>query len=220
MKTPRYLNFWLFVAALVVVGGVVGSILGAARGVLLGFDAGALVYVATTLWRLSGSDAGDMRARAKANDPDHHVLLLVALMIVCVVLVAVWVELTGAGGSKGLSVAISGATLLIAWVFSNLLFALHYAHLFYIPGDDSDAPGRGDGEDQDSGGLDFPGDEMPDYGDFAYFSFVLGMTFQVSDVSITSKRIRRLALYHSIAAFLFDIIVVALSVSLIGDLLK
>lgn len=220
MKRPRYLNFKLFVAILLAAGAAAGAWLGAARGVLVGFDAGALVYIALTLWTMRGSDTGDMRARAKANDPDQYVLLLVALLIVCVVLVAVWLELTGNGGGKGESVAIAGATLLISWVFSNMLFAVHYAHLFYSPSDDQNAPDRGGGEAGDRGGLDFPGDELPDYGDFAYYAFVLGMTFQVSDVSITSKRIRRLSLYHSIAAFLFDIIVVALSVSLIGDLLK
>jgi len=61
---------------------------------------------------------------------------------------------------------------------------------------------------------------MPNYSEFAYFSFVLGMTFQVSDVQITSRAIRRLALFHSIAAFLFDIVVVALSVSVIGSMLQ
>ncbi len=91
---------------------------------------------------------------------------------------------------------------------------------FYAPGDDDDEAGRGDGEKQDTGGLQFPGDEMPLYSDFAYFSFVLGMTFQVSDVVITSRGLRRFALYHALAAFLFNIIVVALSVSLIGNLLQ
>jgi uncharacterized membrane protein len=115
---------------------------------------------------------------------------------------------------------IAGRTLLLAWLFSNLLFALHYAHEFYAPGDLSDDDGRGDGEKQDSGGLQFPGDGLPDYGDFAYYSFVLGMTFQVSDVQITARPMRRLALYHALVAFLFNIIVVALSVSLISNMLQ
>lgn len=220
MSRVRYLNFKLFVATLLAAGAAAGAVLGTGRGILVGFDAGALVYIALTLWTMRGSDTGTMRARAKANDPDQYTLLLVALLIICVVMVAVWLELTGRGGGKGESVAMAGATLLIAWVFSNMLFAVHYAHLFYSPSDDEDAPDKGDGEPQDRGGLDFPGDELPDYGDFCYYSFVLGMTFQVSDVSITSKRIRRLSLMHSIAAFLFDIIVVALSVSLVGNLLQ
>lgn len=220
MTRPRYLNFWLFIGILFAVTVGIGRIVGPARGVLFGFDAGAIVWIGLTLRMMAGSETEDMRVRAKANDPDAHVLLAIALLIVAVVLVAVTVELTGVSGGHGSALGIAGGTLLLAWLFSNLLFALHYAHGFYSPGDESDAPGRGDGEDQDSGGLEFPGEELPDYGDFAYFSFVLGMTFQVSDVQITAKSMRRLALYHALAAFLFNIIVVALSVSLIGNMLQ
>lgn len=217
----RYLNFWLFLATLVIVTVVAASAsISPARSVLLGFDAGALVFIVGTLRLMHGSETADMRQRAAANDPDAHVLLAVTLLIVAVVLVAVVVELTGIGGGHGTGLAIAGATILLSWVFTNLLFSLHYAHRFYAPGDDSDEPGRGDGEDQDTGGLEFPGKAMPVYSDFAYFSFVLGMTFQVSDVTITSRELRRFALYHALGAFLFNIIVVALSVSLIGGLLQ
>lgn len=221
MKHVRYLNFWLFLATMVVVAVVatVGQI-AVARSVLLGFDIGAIVFIIGTLRLMSGSKADDMRQRAAANDPDAHILLAITMLIVAVVLVAVVVELTGIGGGHGTGLAISGATILLAWIFTNLLFALHYAHRFYAPGHADDAPRRGDGGDQDTGGLQFPGDEMPTYGDFAYFSFVLGMTFQVSDVVITSRDLRRFALYHALAAFLYNIVVVALSVSLISGLLQ
>ncbi len=220
MSRIRYLNFWVFLAALLAVTLVTGPAAGPARGVLFGFDAGAIAWIGLTLHMMWGSEADAMRARAKANDPDGHILLAIALLIVAVVLVAVTVELTGTGGGHGSGLSIAGGTLLTVWLFSNLLFALHYAHRFYAPGDDDDAPGRGDGEDNDAGGLDFPGEALPGYGDFAYFAFVLGMTFQVSDVEITSKAMRRLALGHSLAAFLFNIVVVALSVSLIGNMLQ
>jgi uncharacterized membrane protein len=221
MTRVRYLNFWLFVATMVVV--TVAAALArvpAERAVLLGFDAGALVFIIGTLHLMHGSKTDDMRQRAKANDPDGHVLIAVSMLIVAVVLVAVVVELTGAGGGHGTGLALSGATILLAWLFTNLLFALHYAHRFYAPGDDEDAPSRGDGGEQDTGGLQFPGDEMPVYSDFTYFSFVLGMTFQVSDVVITSASMRRFALVHALAAFLYDIIVVALTVSVVGGLLQ
>lgn len=220
MTRIRYFNFWVFLAAMVVVTLLTGPAAGPARGILFGFDAGAALWIALTLRMMTSSETHDMRARAKANDPDAHILLAIVLMIVAVVLVAVTVELTAVGGGHGSGLAIAGGTLLLVWLFSNLLFALHYAHWFYAPGDVSDASGRGDGEEQDSGGLEFPGDDLPDYGDFAYFSFVLGMTFQVSDVQITSQPMRRLALGHALAAFLFNIIVVALSVSLIGNMLQ
>ncbi len=220
MKKIRYLNFWLFLLTMIVVAAISSSRLSAVRSVLVGFDAGALVFIVGTLRLMRGSRADRMRERAAANDPDQHILLAVAVLIVAVVLVAVVVELTGLGGGHGTGLAISGATILLAWIFTNLLLSLHYAHSFYAPGDEDDEPGRGDGEKQDTGGLQFPGDELPLYSDFAYFSFVLGMTFQVSDVVITSRSLRRFALYHALAAFLFNIIVVALSVSLIGNLLQ
>lgn len=217
----RYLNFWLFVATMVIVAGAAALWhITPERAVLLGFDVGALVFIAATLRLMHGSETDDMRERAAANDPDAHVLIAVSMLIVGVVLVAVVVELTGVGGGHGTGLALSGATILLAWLFTNLLFALHYAHRFYAPGDAGDEPSRGDGAKQDTGGLQFPGDEMPVYSDFAYFSFVLGMTFQVSDVVITSRDLRRFALAHALAAFLFDIIVVALTVSVVGGLLQ
>lgn len=220
MSRIRYLNFYLFVAALVAVTLATGPSAGAARGVLFGFDVGAVIWIGLTLRMMWGSETDTMRARAKANDPDGHILLAIALLFVAVVLVAVTVELTGVSGGHGSALAIAGGTLLLVWLFSNLLFALHYAHGFYAPGDEDDAPGRGDGEEQDSGGLEFPGEALPNYSDFAYFSLVLGMTFQVSDVQITSQSMRRLALGHALAAFFFNIIIVALSVSLIGNMLQ
>ena len=221
MSRIRYLNFWLLVVTmgLVTVGAAAMKIT-AARAVLLGFDAGALVFIVGILHIMRGSKADDMRERAAANDPDQHVLLAIAMMLIAVVLTAVVIELTGYGGGHGTGVSLACVTILFVWLFANLLLAVHYAHLFYAPGDAGDEASRGDGSPRDTGGLDFPGDEMPVYSDFAYFAFVLGMTFQVSDIQITSRSIRRLALFHSIAAFLFDIIVVALSVSVIGGMLQ
>ncbi len=88
----------------------------------------------------------------------------------------------------------------------NTIFALHYAHEFY-----GDWGGKGSG-------LDFPGTREPDYWDFFYFAFVIGMTFQVSDVQITSRRIRRLALFHALIAFAFNTAIVALSINIISGL--
>lgn len=216
----RYLNFWLFVVVLIA-GSLIFSLrVGLARGVLAGFDLGACVFIVGTLRLMYGEKADGMRTPPKENDPDHYILLIVALLIVAVVLVAVTVEMTGSGGGFAIAVALACCTLLIAWVFSNLLFALHYTRSFYSPSERGDDESRSDGSKSDTGGLQFLGDETPLYSDFAYFSFVLGMTFQVSDVDITSRAVRRLDLYHALVAFLFNIIVVALSVSLIGGMLQ
>lgn len=208
-KPLRYLRFWTFLAILVIGTLLLWPFIDFARAVLTGFDAGALVFIGSTLVMMRRSDTDDMRQRAAENDGDQHLLLLFAGVVVAVVLVAVSVELVGSGAKQTWSVALAAGTLLLAWLFSNLLITVHYAHLYYVTGDD----------DKDAGGLEFPSEPMPDYGDFAYYAFVLGMTFQVSDVQISARPMRRMALYHGLLAFLFNIVVIALSVSLVGGLL-
>jgi uncharacterized membrane protein len=94
----------------------------------------------------------------------------------------------------------------------HTVFGLRYAHAFY---GDSDQPGEG----RHAGGLVFPGERLPDYFDFAYFSFVIGMTCQVSDVQITSHRMRRLAFLQSVLAFGFNTIILALLINTVSSLL-
>jgi len=94
------------------------------------------------------------------------------------------------------------ATLALAWLFSNSVYALHYAHLFYRSGS--------------KGGLEFKGEAVPDYGDFVYFAFTLGMTFQTSDVTITSRAMRRAVVLHCLAAFLFNLGVIAFTINVLG----
>lgn len=97
-----------------------------------------------------------------------------------------------------------------AWFLVHTLFTIHYAHIYYC---DDDNGGKV------AGGLAFPEDDIPDYLDFAYFSFVIGMTSQVSDVQITSKPMRRLALVHGLLAFLFNALIVALTINTVSGLL-
>ena len=105
--------------------------------------------------------------------------------------------------------AISG--MMVSWIMVHTIFTFHYAHMYYFKTQD-DTPG---GE-----ALDFPGEKKPDYLDFAYFSFVIGMTFQVSDVEISSRIIRRMALAHALLAFALNTFVVALTINLIAGLKK
>ncbi|MEO5684348.1 MAG: DUF1345 domain-containing protein [Chitinophagaceae bacterium] len=107
-----------------------------------------------------------------------------------------------------LPVAIAG--MLLSWVMVHTTFCFHYAYMYY--GDDDDKP------ETHAEGLEFPEENAPDYLDFAYFSFVIGMTFQVSDVQITSREIRRQALVHGLLAFALNTFVVALTVNLIAGL--
>ncbi len=106
-------------------------------------------------------------------------------------------------------VALTLLAVLSSWALVHTVFGLHYAHSFY---------GDVDGSKQSAGGLQFPGESKPDYLDFAYFSFVVGMTFQVSDVQITSRNLRKLALVHAILAFGFNTVILALTINTVTSL--
>lgn len=100
--------------------------------------------------------------------------------------------------------------LILSWVMVHSIYIFHYAHKYYISEDTNDS--------KVVGGLVFPGNEEPDYLDFAYFSFGLGCTFQVSDVSVTSRKIRRIAMFHGLLSFVLNTFVVALTINLIAGL--
>ncbi len=108
-----------------------------------------------------------------------------------------------------LAVILAVTGMLVSWVMIHTIFTFHYAHMYYIEAKD-DTP--------DEEALDFPATKKPDYLDFAYFSFVIGMTFQVSDVQINSSLIRRTALAHALLAFALNTFVVALTINLIAGL--
>jgi uncharacterized membrane protein len=114
------------------------------------------------------------------------------------------------GAAKLLHVGLVAATLLLTWLMMQATFALRYAHEYYAV--------SGDGPTVD-GGLKFPEEEHPDYMDFLYFALVLGMTFQVSDVAITSRKLRRLAALHGFLGFVFNTVILALTVNIAAGLL-
>jgi uncharacterized membrane protein len=111
---------------------------------------------------------------------------------------------------QGFYVAFVVITLALSWLMTNVTFAYRYAHEYYSYDQSGDGPDRG---------IDFPKDDKPDYLDFIYFSFVLGMTFQVSDCNITAKKLRRLATVQGLIGFLFNTIILALSVNIAASLL-
>ena len=114
-------------------------------------------------------------------------------------------------GMRNLHAAVVAGTLLLSWLMTHTLFALRYAHEYY-----DSPPGTGG----IAGGLAFPGDVAPDYWDFFYFAVVVGMTFQVSDVQITARSLRRLAIAHGLIGFLFNTVVLALSVNIGATLMQ
>jgi uncharacterized membrane protein len=175
------------------------------EAVMAGFDVAALAFMASVA-PLIDSVPDAMRRKAAANDANRELMLLVTGIVCLVILIAVGVAISQHGGPDAASVALLLATLLIAWLFSNLVYAMHYAHAYYLP----DAHGK------DGGGLDFPGSREPGYWDFLYFAFTLGMTFQTSDVDMTSTAMRRIALFHCFAAFLFNLGILAFTINVLG----
>ena len=161
------------------------------------------------IWRC---DIAHLRRRASEQDEGAFAILMLSMAATLASLVAIVFEL---GGSKQVShelavihVLLAMATNLLSWAFMHTIFSLHYAHEYY-----------GEGRDKKLGGLNFPGDNDPDYWDFLYFSLVIGMTSQVSDVAITSRVIRRVAAIHGVLSFFFNLTVLALTVNMISNLL-
>jgi uncharacterized membrane protein len=198
----RFLLFLILAAAL---SAVLAASFGWQQGIMLGFDIAALAFMilCAPLFR---HEADQMREMARRNDANRVLLLGITVIVSGVILVAVASELMQRGERQTMTIALVLATLVLSWLFSNLVYALHYAHLFYSSENDS----------KDCGGITIPETEEPDYWDFLYFSTCLGMTFQTSDVDITSRRIRRTVMVHCLAAFVFNLGVIAFSINVIG----
>lgn len=178
--------------------------LGLRQGVMAGFDAGAGLFL-LLCWPLLKETAEQMRVRACQNDANRVVLLLVTGAVSLVILAAVASELMQKEAPRPWSLALIVGTLAMCWVFSNFVYALHYAHLFYS-----------EEEGGDAGGLCFPETKEPNYWDCVYFAFCLGMTFQTSDVSVTDSRLRRVVTLHCVAAFVFNLGIIAFTINVLG----
>ncbi len=179
---------------------------------VLAWDVFALATVVqcTLLALASGREA--MAANASRQQDGEWTVFWVVILGVMASFVAVLSEFSGlkeaAPAMRDLRIGLVVATLVLSWVVTHVVFALRYAHEYY-----ETAP------DGVRGGLEFPGKAAPDYWDFLYFSMVIGMTFQVSDVQITDRMLRRLALVQGVLSFLFNTVIVALTVNLAAGLL-
>jgi uncharacterized membrane protein len=182
----------------------------------IAWDSAVLVFLAMTWWVVQRSPAELMRQTVLVNDQGRVGILLLVLLAVCASLAEIFllVQNARATGESPSAVQVTLAVLTIAcsWIVAHVMFALHYAHRFYR--DDPGTP-----EADATGGLDFPGGEPPDYWDFLYFAFVIGMTSQVSDVQVTSRPMRRLVFWHGILSFAFYTIILALSINIVASVL-
>jgi uncharacterized membrane protein len=202
-------RFKLFLALLIV--GVVGlsPVAPIKYAIVLAFDGASLVFLASAvnIWR--NGTPQELRKNAARDDGGRAMLLAVSTIVIGVILVLLVAIIGGTPSPTFGSLTLIIATQLLAWLFANVVWAFHYAHLFYDP--------ISKGSDQ--GGLSFPGKRPPEFSDFCYFSFVVGMTFQVSDVEVTSPHFRKIVMAHGIVAFFYNLGVLALTVNLIAGAL-
>jgi uncharacterized membrane protein len=199
---PRFIVFFILLFAGVAVG---LATMERALAIMIGFDIAAAVFLLSCL-PLFRHHASAMRRAASENDGNRFVLLIVQLVVSLVILVTIAGELVGSNMPNFTDKLLIVATLALAWIGANSVYTLHYAHLYYS----SDEAGR------DRGGLDFPGDRPePDYLDFVYFAFTLGVALQTSDVVVTSPAIRRIVILHCLEAFIFNTGVLALAISIL-----
>jgi uncharacterized membrane protein len=204
----------------ILAGVAVGVLLGLVPGLLwstraiFAWDAVLVVFIASTLWMMRSCDETQIRARAAKEDEGQHFILALAVVASAASIVAIAAELSLAKGEhglvKGLRVALAFGTVLASWLFVQMVFALHYAHEYY--GEDE----AGSGEHRK--GLAFPGDDTPDYWDFLHFGSIIGVAAQTADVAFTSKSMRRTGTVHGMVAFVFNTVVLALTINLLAGL--
>jgi len=184
------------------------------------------IFAGSLIWAvIIGAKADDLRRIAAKEDSSVPVIFILVLFLAFASLFTVVLLL---GSVKDLSnarltrhILVSILAVASSWILVHTIYVLHYARLYYSTLmdeeeilKDNDLPKRG------MGGIDFPGDEDPDYMDFAYFSFVIGMTSQVSDVQVTSREMRRVVLAHGILSFVFNTFIVAISINIIAGLIQ
>ena len=200
-----------FLVAVAVDRGLAGVLAPSAR-LIAAWDAGAIVLLGLLAIMFARAAPERMTANAEAQAEGEWTAFWITVGAVVFSFVAVTGALSNAShlapATARLRVGLVALTLLLSWLVTQAVFAARYAHEWYEP--------TGDGST--ARGLQFPNEDRPDYWDFLYFSVVLGMTFQVSDVSITARPLRRLAAAHGFLGFVFNTVIVALTVNLAAAL--
>lgn len=176
--------------------------------VLAGWSATAAAFVAGSLVRLWRLDGDDTAAHATVEDDSRPVADVLLISSAIASLAAIGLALvkasTAHGAGKAAIVTVAVLSVAGAWGVVNTVFALRYAHIYFLEG----------------GGVDFNNDSTPDYRDFAYLALTVGMTFQVSDTNIRSKTIRRTVMRHAVISYVLGAVVVAMAINVVAGLLN
>jgi len=203
LAPPRFLLFGLASIAGAVLAKLSTDI---HHAMLAGFDVGVILFVASFYTLTKTRSVDEMRQHAAANDANRVQILILAAMIMLAVLGSLAAELGAKGNPTAGATALIIVTLIASWLFTNSIFALHYAHMYYSANMDGG----------DFKGIDFSGDREPYYWDFIYFAFCIGMTFQTSDTSITISRVRKVVTLHAMMAFVFGIGTIAFTINVLA----
>jgi uncharacterized membrane protein len=174
-----------------------------ARAMLVSFNISALVFLSLMIHVMTKSSPQKMRRQAQLQDQGKWAVLIAALIVAAVVFGALSFELKAAKDKSIWSIALAASSIFLSWIFVALVFSQQYAHDFFL------APNQ----------LIFPGTEHPDYFDFFYFSLVLSMCFQTSDVVVNSSKMRRLVTVHSVVSFFFNVIIIAITINVVASVL-
>jgi uncharacterized membrane protein len=194
----------IFILALILVGRL---------AIQLGAIAFFLTYLVMIVIRLPRLNVEFLRIHADESDIPGYVILMVALGTAAIASGSLFALLNGGGPPDRLHMILGIAAVVLGWLAVHSMLAFHYAYEYY--GTDASSPKGADGRRHHVGGLDFPGKEAPDALSFLYFSFVIGMTAQVSDVEVTSNAMRKLVLLHGILAFFFNTVILAAAVNVV-----
>jgi uncharacterized membrane protein len=199
-------KLWIAIALGLVIYAVLPGEWRAVSRTLVAWDVGVAAYLILAAAMMAKSPAAEIRKHSADQDEGALALMVLSITAAMISLAAIFLQLASSGDDKPdlWSHVLAIVTVVLSWSFIHTIFALHYAHDFY-------------GEGQRANGLKFPDDQKPDYWDFIYFSFVIGMTFQVSDVQVTNKWIRRSVIAHGVLSFFFTTTVVALTVNMAAN---
>jgi uncharacterized membrane protein len=176
---------------------------------LIGWNVGAWVFLASITYMMANSDDAGIRKHAHQEDETPFVLLVIAVLAAGAAVAAILWELGPVkdmkGANKALHLCLVGATVLSAWAFTHLMFALHYAAQYYVAEDDDDGL---------RGGFVFPQCDKPGWGEFCYEAFVIGCACATADVNLTSPGARAVCLMQGVVAFFFNTIILALTINI------
>jgi uncharacterized membrane protein len=173
------------------------------RSLLIAFNFGVIAYLTLMVFMFSKATTSTMRKRAEVQEEGKWTVLGASLFVALAVLGALSSDLHAAKVKSGADIVLASSTIFFSWAFVAFTFSQHYAHAFYTKPDQ----------------LEFPNTPLPDYWDFLYFSTVLSMCCQTSDVVVKASDIRRIVLLQSVLSFFFNVIIISITVNVVAGVL-